>query len=103
MYVTNFVRYRNYDQDTIRILDTPSPHRIIRVPMLHDVSLLGQFGAKDIGLIYKSGGLPWSLPREKIVFIERDKDVSTWLKQTWEEAIQNPDLLVLPQVTPDAD
>jgi hypothetical protein len=43
------------------------------------------------------------LPREKIVFIERDKDVSTWLKQTWEEAIQNPDLLVLPQVAPDAD
>jgi len=67
------------------------------------MSLLGLPGARYIGLIYKSGGLPRSFPREKMVFIERDEDVSTWLKLTWDEDIANPVLLVLPQAAPDAD
>jgi hypothetical protein len=38
-----------------------------------------------------------------MVFIERDKDVSTCLKLTWDEDILNPVLLVLPQAAPDVD
>jgi hypothetical protein len=38
-----------------------------------------------------------------MVFIERDEDVSTWLKLTWDEDIPNPVLLVLPQAAPDVD
>jgi len=103
IYVANCVRYRNDDEDTIRILDFRWSHGTIRGPKLQDVSLLGRPGARYIGLIYKSGGLPRSFPREKMVFIERDEDVSTWLKLTWDEDIPNPVLLVLPQAAPDAD
>jgi hypothetical protein len=38
-----------------------------------------------------------------MVFIERNEDVSTWVKVTWDEDILNPVLLVLPQAAPDAD
>ena len=68
-----------------------------------DVSVLGQPGAGYIGLMYKSGGLPRSLPWEKMVIIERDKEVSTWLKLTWDDDIPNPVHLVLPQAVPDPD
>ena len=103
IYVANCVRYRNNDDDTIRILDFRWPHGTIRGPKLQDVSLLGRPGARYIGLLYESGGLPRSLPRERMVFIERDKDVSTWLELPWDEDIPNPVFLVLPQAAPDAD
>jgi hypothetical protein len=35
--------------------------------------------------------------------IERDEDVSTRLKLTWDEDIPNPVLLVVLQAAPDAD
>jgi hypothetical protein len=54
-------------------------------------------------LIYKSGELPRSFSQEKMVFIQRDEDVSTWLKLTWDKDIPNLVLLVLPQAAPDAD
>jgi hypothetical protein len=38
-----------------------------------------------------------------MVFIERDEDISSWLKLTWDEDIPNPVLLGLPQVAPDVD
>ena len=67
------------------------------------MSPLGWPGARYISLIYRSSGLPRSMPQEKMVFIERDKDVSTWLKLTWDEYIPNPVLLVLPQAVSEAD
>jgi hypothetical protein len=103
IYVGNCVRYRNDDEDTIPILDFRWSHGTIRGPKLQDVCQLGRPIARYIGLIYMSGGLPRSLPREKMVFIERDEDVSPWLNLTWEEDIQNPVLLVLPQSAPDVD
>jgi len=75
----------------------------IRGPKLQHVSLLGQPGARYIGPICKSGGLPQSLPWEQIVFIELEKDVSTWLKLTCDEDIPNPVLPVVQQAVPDAD
>jgi hypothetical protein len=38
-----------------------------------------------------------------MVFIERDDEVSTWLKLTLDKDIFNPVLLVLTQVEPNAD
>jgi hypothetical protein len=38
-----------------------------------------------------------------MVFIERNEDVSTWLKLIWDEDIPNPVLLVLPQAAPNVD
>jgi hypothetical protein len=38
-----------------------------------------------------------------MVFIDRDEDVSTLLKLTWDEDIPNPVLHVLPQPALDAD
>jgi hypothetical protein len=70
---------------------------------MQDVSLFGQPGATYIGLIYRSGGLPRSLPWEKMVFNEQDVDISTWLKLTWDEDIPNLVLLVLLQTAPDAN
>jgi len=67
------------------------------------MSLLGQPGARHIGLFDQSGGLPQTSPRERMVFIERDEDVSTWLKLPWDYDIPNPVLLVLPQAAPNAD
>jgi len=78
-------------------------HGTICGPTLQDVSPLGRPGARYIGQLYKSGGLPRSLPLETMVFIERGEDVSTWLKLTCNEDIPNPVLLVLPQAAPDAD
>ena len=43
------------------------------------------------------------MPWEKIVFVERDQDFSTWLKLTWDEDIPNPVHLKLQQAAPDAD
>jgi len=103
VYVSNCVRYCNDDEDTIRILHSRWSHGTIRGPKLREVSPLGRPGAMYIGLIYKSSGIPQSLAREKMVFIERDKDVSTWLKLTCDEDIPNPVLLVLPEAVPDAD
>jgi len=77
IYVANCVTYRNDDDDTLRILDFRWSHGTICGPKLQDVSLLGRPGARYIGLIYKSGGLPRFFPREKMVFIEQDEDVST--------------------------
>ena len=102
-YVAKCVRYHNDHEDTILILDFRWSHRTIRGPKLQDVSLLGQPGARYIGLLNKSVGLPRSLPREKLVSIERDEDVSTSLKLTSDEDIPNPVLLVLPQAPPNAD
>jgi len=77
IYVANCVRYRNDDEDTLPILDFQWSHETIRRPRLQDVSLLGRPGARYIGLLYKSSGLPQSLPRERMFFIEQDEDVST--------------------------
>ena len=103
IYVANCVRYCNDEGDTIRIVVLRWSHRTISGPMLQDVSLMGRPGASYISLIYTSGGLPWSLPREKMVFIEWDKDLSTWLKLTGDKDIPNPVLPVLPQAAPDPD
>ena len=44
-----------------------------------------------------------SVPHERIVFIQWDKDVSNWLKLPCDKQIPNPVLIVLPQAAPDAD
>ena len=67
------------------------------------MSLLGQPGARCIGLLYKSGGLPRSLPWERMGFLEPDEDIATSLKPTWDKDIPNTVLLVLLQGAPDAD
>ena len=72
-------------------------------PKLQDVSQLGCLGARYIVLIYTAAGLQLFLRQEKMVFIERDEDVSTWLKLTLDKDIPNPVLLVLPQPVPDVD
>jgi len=56
-----------------------------------------------MGLLYRSGGVPQSWPGERLVFIERDEDVSTSLKLIWDKEIPNQIFLVLPQAAPDAD
>jgi hypothetical protein len=103
IYVANCVRYCNDDEDTIWILDFLWSHATIQQLNLKAVSLLGQPGAMFIGQVYKSSEHPWFLPREKIVLIGRVKDVSTWLKQNWDDYIPNLVLIVLPQSVPDAD
>lgn len=50
-----------------------------------------------------SAGCPWSLPQEKMVLIELNKDDSTWVEYTWDEDILNLDLQVFAQAAPDAD
>jgi len=103
IYVANCVRYRNDDEHSIRIMDFRWSYGTIRGPKLQDVWRYGQPGVRFIGLVYKSGGLLQSLPWERMVFIERDEYISTWLKLTCHKDIPNSVLLVLPQDAPDAD
>jgi hypothetical protein len=103
IHVANCVCYHDDHKDTIRILDFRWSHETNWGPKLRDVSLLGRHGVRYMCLIYKSGELPRSFSQEKMVFIQRDEDVSTWLKLTWDKDIPNLVLLVLPQAAPDAD
>jgi hypothetical protein len=51
IYVANCVRYRNDDEDTLRILDFWWSNGTIRGPKLQDLSHLGRPGARYIGLL----------------------------------------------------
>ena len=82
MYVANCVRYHNHEEDTILSQDFWPSHRRILQPKLQDVCLLGGPDARCISVLCKSGGLAQVLPLEAMVFIERDEDISTWLKHT---------------------
>jgi len=101
--VANCVKYQNDDEDTIRSLDVRWSYATIWGPKLQDVRLLGRPGPRYMGLLYRSGGVPQSWPGERLVFIERDEDVSTSLKLIWDKEIPNEIFLVLPQAAPDAD
>jgi len=67
------------------------------------MSILGRPRTRYISQIYKSDGLPQSLSRKKMFFLERDQKVSTWFKLTGYKDMLNPVILVLPPVAPDAD
>jgi len=101
IYVAHCVRYFNDDDGTIPILDFRWSHWTLCWRKLQDISRSRRPGARYVSLLYTSGGLPQSLPRERMVFIERGKDISTWLKLAWDEDILHLVLLVLRQAAPD--
>jgi len=103
IHIANYGRLHNHVEDTIRILGFLWSHGTIRRLELQDVSPLGRPGERYIGQLYMSGWLPPSSPWERMVSIEWDEAISTWLKPSWGDDIPNPGLLELPHAAPEAN